>query len=64
MLCTGIPETFAPLAPGSKSEVASGIASMPMRASAIISAVRRAVPAKNLALGDEWAQLVQALVKE
>jgi hypothetical protein len=24
----------------------------------------RAVPAKNLALGDEWAQLVQALVKE
>jgi len=24
----------------------------------------RVVPAKNLALGDEWAQLVQALVKE
>ena len=24
----------------------------------------RAVPAKNLALGDEWVQLVQALVKE
>jgi hypothetical protein len=24
----------------------------------------RAVPAKNLALGDEWTQLVQALVKE
>ena len=44
MLCTGTPDTLAPRAPGIESDVASGMAFIPARASAIISAVLRAVP--------------------